>query len=146
TPFVLIVPMTFWSGFQSAEDYYERFIYTSFIRFIRFFVFNIAIYLPSIYVALTTYHPKLIPTTLLISIAGARENVPFPSFIEALMMELVFEGLREAGIRLPTAVGSAVTIVGALVIGQAAVHAGVVSAPIVIVVAATAIASFCIPR
>ncbi|MCR2822515.1 spore germination protein [Lederbergia panacisoli] len=146
TPFVLIAPMTFWSGFQSAEDYYERFVYTSFIRFIRFFMFNVAIYLPSIYVALSTYHPKLIPTSLLISIAAARENVPFPTIIEALMMELVFEGLREAGIRLPKAVGSAVSIVGALVIGQAAVQAGIVSAPAVIVVAATGIASFCIPR
>ncbi|MCJ8008406.1 spore germination protein [Lederbergia wuyishanensis] len=146
TPFALIVPMTFWSGLQAVEDYYERFIYTSFIRLIRYFMFNIAMYLPSIYVALTTYHPKLIPTTLLISIAAARENVPFPTIIEALMMELVFEGLREAGIRLPKAVGSAVSIVGALVIGQAAVQAGIVSAPTVIVVAATGIASFCIPR
>lgn len=129
TPFALIVPMTFWNGLQAVEDYYERFIYTSFIRFVRFISFNIAIYLPSIYVALSTFHPKLIPTTLLISIAAAREGVPFPAIIEALMMELVFEGLREAGIRLPKAVGSAVSIVGALVIGQAAVQAGIVSAP-----------------
>ena len=96
--------------------------------------------------ALTTFHPKLIPTTLLISVAAAREGVPFPAFIEALMMEFVFEGLREAGIRLPKAVGSAVSIVGALVIGQAAVQAGIVSAPMVIVVATTGIASFAIPR
>jgi hypothetical protein len=146
TPFALIVPMTFWNGLQAVEDYYERFIYTSFIRFIRYILFNITIYLPSIYVALTTYHPKLIPTTLLISIAAARDSVPFPAIIEALLMELVFEGLREAGIRLPKPVGSAVSIVGALVIGQAAVQAGIVSAPMVIVVATTGIASFTIPR
>ncbi|WP_458414510.1 spore germination protein [Schinkia sp. CFF1] len=146
TPFNLIVPMTFWSGLQSVEDYYERFIYATFIRIIRFTLFNISLFLPSLYVALTTFHPKLIPTTLLISIAAARENVPFPALIEAFLMEFVFEGLREAGIRLPKAVGSAVSIVGALVIGQAAVQAGIVSAPMVIIVAATGIASFAIPR
>ena len=146
TPFNLIIPMTFWSGLQAVEDYYERFIYTTFIRVIRSILFMISLFLPSIYVALTTFHPKLIPTTLLISVAAAREGVPFPAFIEALMMEFVFEGLREAGIRLPKAVGSAVSIVGALVIGQAAVQAGIVSAPMVIVVATTGIASFAIPR
>ncbi|WP_066288180.1 spore germination protein [Bacillus sp. FJAT-29937] len=146
TPFVLIVPMTFWGGLQAAEDYYERFIYTTFIRMIRFTLLNIAQFLPSIYVALTTYHPGLIPTTLLISVAAAREGVPFPAIIEALIMEIVFEGLREAGIRLPKPIGSAVSIVGALVIGQAAVQAGIVSAPMVIVVATTGIASFAIPR
>ncbi|WP_374049595.1 spore germination protein [Neobacillus sp. OS1-2] len=146
TPFVLIVPMTFWNGLQSVEDYYERFLYTSFIRLVRYILFNMTMYLPSVYVALTTYHPKLIPTTLLISIAAAREGVPFPAIVEALIMEFVFEGLREAGIRLPKAVGSAVSIVGALVIGQAAVQAGIVSAPMVIVVATTGIASFAIPR
>jgi hypothetical protein len=146
SPFALIVPMTFWSGFHAVEDYYERFMYTTFIRFIRFNLVLISLFLPSMYVALTTYHPKLIPTTLLISIAAAREGVPFPALIEAFIMEFMFEGLREAGIRLPKAVGSAVSIVGALVIGQAAVQAGIVSAPMVIVVATTGIASFAIPR
>ncbi len=113
---------------------------------LRFIMYNTAIYLPSLYVALTTYHPKLLPTTLLISVAAAREGTPFPAIVEALIMELVFEGLREAGIRLPKAIGSAVSIVGALVIGQAAVQAGIVSAPMVIVVSATGIASFSIPR
>lgn len=106
----------------------------------------ISLLLPSLYVALTTFHPKLLPMGLLISIAAARESVPFPALIEALMMEFVFEALREAGIRMPRAVGSAVNIVGALVIGQAAVQAGIVSAPMVIVVAATGIANFLIPR
>lgn len=146
TPFVLIVPMTFWAGMQAVEDYYERFIYTSFIRFIRYILFVTVIFLPALYVAFTTYHPKLIPTNLLISIAAAREGIPFPAFIEALLMEFMFEGLREAGIRLPKSIGSAVSIVGALVIGQAAVQAGIVSAPMVIVVAATGIASFAVPR
>lgn len=146
TPFVLIVPMTFWGSLQAAEDYYERFIYSTFVRIIRFILLNISQFLPSIYVALTTYHPGLIPTTLLVSVAAAREGVPFPAIIEAIIMELVFEGLREAGIRLPKPVGSAVSIVGALVIGQAAVQAGIVSAPMVIVVATTGIASFAIPR
>jgi hypothetical protein len=146
TPFVLIVPMTFWSGLQAAEDYYERFLYTTFIRWIRFGLLNIALFLPSIYVAVTTFHPQLIPTNLLISISAAREGIPFPAMVEALIMEFMFEALREAGIRLPKSIGSAVSIVGALVIGQAAVEAGIISAPMVIIVAATGIASFGIPR
>ncbi|ACT02742.1 spore germination protein [Paenibacillus sp. JDR-2] len=146
TPFVLIAPMTFWTGLQAVEDYYERSIYTTFIRFVRYSLFNIALLLPSLYVALSTFHQQLIPTNLLISIANSREGVPFPTFVEALLMEFMFEGLREAGIRMPKAVGSAVSIVGALVIGQAAVQAGIVSAPVVIVVATTGIASFAIPR
>jgi spore germination protein KA len=146
TPFVLIMPFTFWSGLQAREDYYNRFLYSDFIRFVRIVFLLLSLLLPSLYVALTTFHPKLLPTGLLISIAAARENVPFPALIEALMMELVFEALREAGIRMPRAVGSAVNIVGALVIGQSAVQAGIVSAPMVIVVAATGIANFLIPR
>lgn len=146
TPFVLIVPMTFWSGLQAAEDYYERFIYVTFIRWIRYILFNISLLLPSIYVAVITFHPQLIPANLLISIASAREDVPFPVLFEAIMMELMFEALREAGIRLPKSIGSAVSIVGALVIGEAAVQAGIISAPMVIVVAATGIASFAVPR
>nr|WP_237389548.1 spore germination protein [Bacillus sp. USDA818B3_A] len=146
TPFVLIVPMTFWSGLQAAEDYYERSVYMTFIRWIRFTLLNIALLFPSFYVAITTFHQQLIPTNLLISVAAAREGVPFPGVIEALMMEFMFEGLREAGIRLPKPIGSAVSIVGALVIGQAAVQAGIISAPMVIVVATTGIASFGIPR
>ena len=146
TPFVLIAPMTFWAGLQAAEDYYERSLYTSFIRWIRFALLNIALFLPSFYVAITTFHQQLIPTNLLISVAAAREGIPFPGVIEAFIMEFMFEALREAGIRLPKPVGSAVSIVGALVIGQAAVQAGIISAPMVIVVATTGIASFGIPR
>src|SRR5690625_2949025 len=146
TPFVLILPTNFWNGFEATSDVYERFIYVSSIRLLRLSLLLIALFLPSIYVALTTFHPKLIPTELLISIASARENVPFPAIIEAIIMELVFEGLREAGLRLPKEIGQAVSIVGAIVIGQAAVEAGIVSAAMVIVVASTGIASFAIPK
>ncbi|REE91598.1 spore germination protein KA [Paenibacillus taihuensis] len=146
TPNALIVPMTFWTTFQSAEDYYERFIFASLMRWTRLILFAISLYLPSLFVAITTFHSQLMPTNFLFSLTAAREGVPFPSVIEALLIEFMFEGLREAGIRLPKATGSAVSIVGALVIGQAAVQAGIVSAPMVIVVSMTGIASFAIPR
>ncbi|MCP3773796.1 spore germination protein [Paenibacillus sp. MZ04-78.2] len=146
SPFVLIVPMTFWSVIQAAEDYYEHFIYTTSIRWLRFILLCASFLLPSLYVASTTFHPQLIPTELLLSIAAAREGVPFPAVVEAILMEVMFEALREAGIRLPKPVGSAVSMVGALVIGESAVRAGIVSAPVVIVVAFTGIASFAIPR
>lgn len=146
SPFALIVPMSFWSVLQAAEDYYEHFIYTTAIRWLRFTLLFISILLPSLYVAATTFHPQLIPAELLLSIAAAREGVPFPAVVEALLMELMFEALREAGIRLPKPIGSAVSMVGALVIGESAVNAGIVAAPLVIVVAFTGIASFSIPR
>lgn len=146
TPFVLIVPMTFWNGFEATGDAYERFIYISSVRILRIVMITIAVFLPSIYVALTTFHPKLIPSTLLISLAGSRENVPFPAIVEAFIMEFVFEALREAGLRLPKAIGQAVSIVGAIVIGQAAVEAGIVSPAMVIIVATTGIASFSVPK
>ncbi|MFC5451084.1 spore germination protein [Paenibacillus aestuarii] len=146
SPNALIVPMTFWSTFQSADDYYERFIFASLMRWTRLILFSVSLYLPSLFVAITTFHSQLMPTNFLFSITTAREGVPFPSVIEALLMEFMFEALREAGIRLPKATGSAVSIVGALVIGQAAVQAGIVSAPMVIVVSMTGIASFAIPR
>ncbi len=145
-PFALIVPMTFWSGFQAAEDYYERFLYASAIRWLRFILLNMSIFLTPLYVALTTYEPQMLPTNLILSFAAAREPSPFPTVVEAFLMEFVFEGLREAGVRLPKAVGSAVSIVGALVLGQAAVDAGLVDAPIVIMVALGGIASFATPR
>jgi hypothetical protein len=146
TPFVLLVPFTFYAGLQAAEDYYERFMFMTMIRWIRFLLFNVALFLPSIYVAITVFHPEMMPPSLLMSFAAARETSPFPTAVEAFLMELTFESLREAGVRLPKPVGSAVSIVGALVIGQAAVSAGIVSAPIVIVVSGTGIASFAIPR
>jgi spore germination protein len=146
TPFVLILPTTFWQFLQASEDYYNRFHISIFLRLLRVIFVFIALQLPSLYVAVTTYHHEMLPTNLLFSIAASREAIPFPAFVEALIMELSFEALREAGIRLPKIVGQAVSILGALVIGQAAVEAGIVSAPMVIVVSLTGIASFTIPR
>lgn len=102
--------------------------------------------LPSLYVAITTFHAQIIPSNLLITIAAARENIPFSALTEALLMELTFEALREAGTRIPKPVGQTVSIIGGIVIGQAAVQAGIVSAPMVIVVSITGIASYIIPH
>ncbi|GAB1765704.1 spore germination protein [Priestia megaterium] len=145
TPFVLIAPAVFIQFFQSPEDYYSRFDIATSIRFLRILIFFISLIAPATYVAITTFHQEMVPTKLLIAIAAQREDVPFPSLVEALIMEVTFEILREAGIRLPRAIGSAVSIVGALVIGQASVQAGIVSPAMVIVVAMTAIASFATP-
>ncbi|WP_284036660.1 spore germination protein [Neobacillus sp. 114] len=145
SPFALIVPVTFFQMMNSPEDYYGRFIMTTFIRLIRYLFLLIALLFPSIYIAVTTFHQELLPTNLLFSVAASRDKVPFPAVIEALLMEITFEALREAGLRLPRPIGSTVSIVGALVIGQSAVEAGIVSAPLVIVVATTGIASFMFP-
>ena len=145
TPFVLTVPCVFIESFQSAEDYFSRTIFASAIRMLRFVAFIISILAPAVYVALSTYHQELIPTQLILSMAAAHEGVPFPSLIEAAIMLLFFEILREAGVRLPRPIGQAVSIVGALVIGEAAVSAGLIGAPMVIVVAVTAVSSFTIP-
>lgn len=146
TPFVLLVPALFVHFFQSPEDYYQRADISSLIRLIRFLAFFIALLAPSFYIAITTFHQEMLPTNLLISLAAQREGVPFPAFIEAILMELTYEILREAGIRIPKTVGQAVSIVGTLVIGQAAVDAGVVSAAMVIIVSITAISSYVIPE
>ncbi|MGE5559720.1 MAG: spore germination protein [Chloroflexota bacterium] len=145
SPEGLIVPASFVMFFQSAEDYYQRFHITLLIRLIRLIAAFLSLLLPSIYIAATTFHHEMIPTALLLSIAAGRETVPFPAVIEALFMVFAFEILREAGIRLPGIVGQAVSIVGALVIGQAVVSAGVVSSFMVIVIALTEIASFALP-
>lgn len=145
TPFVLTVPMVLIEVFQSPEDYYSRSYYGSLIRWVRYVSFGFSLLLPALYVALSSFHPELVPTSLLITLAAAREGLPFPTVIEALGMGLVFEILREAGIRLPRPIGQTVSIVGALVIGQTAVSAGLVGAPMVIIVAFTAITSFVIP-
>ncbi|OAS21619.1 spore germination protein [Paenibacillus oryzisoli] len=146
TPFALIAPMGLFSLLQSAEDYYQNVIMSTFIRLLRYVFFIISMLLPSAYVAITTFHQEMIPSVLLLNISKSREEIPFPALVEALIMEITFEALREAGVRLPKQVGAAVSIVGALVIGQAATSAGIVSAPMVIVVAITGIASFMIPR
>lgn len=145
TPFVLLAPVTFARYFQSSEDYYLRHDISSFLRIIRFFSFFLSMLLPALYISITTFHQEMLPTPLLISLASQREGVPFPAFIEAILMELTFEVLREAGVRMPRAIGPAISIVGALVLGQAAVQAGLVSAAMVIVVSFTAISNFVIP-
>lgn len=145
TPFVLVAPTTFFLFFQSVEDYYQRFDIGFAIRLLRYLAFFISLLGPSIYIAAITFHQEMIPTALLISLAAQRDGVPFPAFVEAVMMEITFEILREAGVRMPRAIGQAVSIVGALVLGQAAVQAGIISAAMVIVVAITGIASFAVP-
>ncbi|MCL4441268.1 MAG: spore germination protein [Firmicutes bacterium] len=145
TPVALVAPAPFITFMQSPEDYYERYFLSTAIRWVRYTAFVISLVLPSLYIAITTFHQEMIPTRLLISLAAAREGVPFPALVEALLMEFTFEALREAGIRLPRAVGQAVSIVGALVIGQAAIQANIVSPLMVIVVAVTGIASFMNP-
>jgi spore germination protein KA len=143
TPFALLAPVVFSEFLQAPEDYYESF---DFIRPLRWLGLVAASYLPSFYVALSTYHQEMIPAGLVLSMAAGREGVPFPAVVEALLMELSFDFLREAGTRMPRSVGQAVGIVGALVLGQAAVAAGIVSPIMVVIVSVAAVASFMIPN
>ncbi|MGA5691574.1 spore germination protein [Cytobacillus pseudoceanisediminis] len=146
SPNVIIGPATFDSFFKTIDDYSSRWMVASFIRLMRYFGFLIAIFLPSIYIAIIFFHFEVIPLKLLLSIGESRERVPFPPYIEAFIMEITLEMLREAGVRLPAKIGQTVGIVGGIVIGQAAVEAGIVSNVMVIVVALTAVASFIIPN
>ncbi len=146
SPFALIAPVTFSMLLQSPDDYYERWIPGTLVRNLRLMAAIISLLGPSLYISFISFHPGLIPTKLAMSIAGSREGVPFPAFIEALMMEISIEILREAGLRLPKPIGQAIGIVGGLIIGEAAVRAGIVSSIMIIVVALTAISSFAIPQ
>lgn len=145
SPTVLITPVTLPMLLQSADDYHENTYIVSLIRFSRYVCLIISALFPSIYIAITSFHPGILPTTLALSIAGARAGVPFPAFLEAVAMEVTLEILEEAGKRLPKVIGQTVSIVGGLVIGQSAVQAKIVSPIMVIVIAFTAIASFTIP-
>lgn len=145
TPFALIVPVTFSMLLQSPEDYYERWLPGSLLRMLRFAAMFLALMAPSLYISFISFHPGLIPTELAITIIKTRQGVPFPSLIEVLILEVAIEILREAGIRLPKPIGPAMGIVGGLIIGDAAVQAGIVSPFLVITVAVTAISSFSIP-
>jgi spore germination protein KA len=145
SPSALIAPSLFVEYIISSEDYYMNFVFASFTRWIRYLSLLIAVFLPAVYVAITTYHQEMIPTPLAISIAAAREGVPFPTFFEAVLMGLVFEILREAGTRMPRTIGQAVSIVGTLIIGDAAVSAGLTSPAMVIITALTGLAVFTIP-
>ncbi len=146
TPYVLSAPAVMVDFFHSSEDYYHHFIISSLMRILRYMAFFITLLTPALYIGITTFHHEMIPTQLLISIAAQREGVPFSTFLEGLILEVTFEVLREAGVRMPRAIGPAISIVGALVLGQAAVDAGIFSAAIVIVVSITAISSFSIPN
>jgi spore germination protein KA len=145
TPVVNTVPMLFMESFQNPDDYNFRWLFSTLIRWIRFLACLLTLIMPAMYVALSTFHQEMLPTSLLISMAAAEDATPFPAVFEVLIMGIIFEILREAGIRLPRPIGAAVSIVGALVIGDSAVNAGLVGAPVVIVVALTAITSFVIP-
>lgn len=142
TPYVLIVPKLFIESFQSPEDYYSRPYYANIVRILRYMAFFITTMAPSLYVAITTFHQEILPTNLLYTMAMAREKIPFPAVLIALGIGVVYEYFREAGIRLPRPVGSSISIVGSLVIGEMAVRSGLVSAPLLIVVAFTSITSF----
>lgn len=146
SPTVLIVPITFWSVFHNPEDQYQRWAYGNFIRIIRLMCVFIALLTPGLFTAVTTYHVDMVPTDLVLAIASSREQLPFPAIMEVLIMEIAFEILREAGVRIPTPIGPTIGIVGALILGQAAVQANVVSPILVIIVAITGLASFAIPE
>ncbi|PGZ92552.1 spore germination protein [Bacillus sp. AFS029533] len=146
SPFALIAPVTFQMLLQSPEDYYERWFAATLVRLLRYLSCFIALFAPSLYIAFISFHQGLIPTKLVFHIAATRGGVPFPPLIEALIMEISIEVLREAGLRLPKPIGQSLGIVGGLIIGQAAVEAGIVSTIMVIVVAVTAISSFTLPQ
>ncbi|MCD7981175.1 MAG: spore germination protein [Clostridiales bacterium] len=146
SPEALIFPTDYNSFIKTADDYYSRWEIASFTRILRYVASFFAMVLPGLYLAVTNFHTQILPTKLLLSFAAARQGVPFPGVIEVLLMELSFELLREAGVRLPGAMGNTIGIVGGLIIGQAAVDANIVSPMVVIIVAFTALCSFAIPN
>lgn len=145
SPFALIVPVVFNDLIHSAEDYYLRFPTVNLLRFMRLISILFSLLLPGIYIAITTFHQEMIPTSLLLAIDGAREKVPFPSIVELTAMELAFELIREAGIRIPGPMAPTIGIIGALILGQAAVAANIVSPILIIIVATTGICSYAVP-
>lgn len=146
TPVAITVPFTFVEYFNVNEDYYSNYYFATLNRMIRWIGFFLASSVPAIYVAFITFHQEMLPTQLLLSISASRQNVPFPTIVEAILMLFVFEILRETSVRIPTVIGQTISIVGALVIGQAAVEAKLVSAPMIIVAALTGITSFVVPK
>jgi len=146
TPIVLTVPYLFIENFQSADDYYTSFYYASVGRLMRLASFIFTVSISAIYVSLVAFHKEMIPTPFLLSIASATRGVPFPDIVEIFILTGMFEVLREAGVRMPNKVGQALSIVGALVIGQSAVEAKIISAPMVIVVAISGITGLMVPR
>ncbi len=145
SPVALIFPATYNAFIQTSDDYYNRWEIASFTRILRYAASFLAMVLPGLYLAATNFHTQILPTDLLLSLAAARQGVPFPAVVEILLMELAFELLREAGVRLPGPNGNTIGIVGGLIIGQAAVDANIVSPIVVILVALTALCSFAVP-
>ncbi|MFK3936427.1 spore germination protein [Alkalihalobacillus sp. NPDC078783] len=146
SPFALIMPTTFDLLLQSPDDYYERWLAASFVRVLRYLSIFLTLFLSAFYISLVSFNQGLLPTELAITIAGTRQNIPFPPFIEAIIMEITIELLREAGIRLPTPLGQTIGLVGGVIIGQAAVEANIVSSLMVIIIAITTITSFTVPQ
>lgn len=146
SPSAIVTPITVGDAFLTVEDFSQRWIVASSMRLLRFFSVLIALFLPGLYVALTSFHPGMLPTQLILAITAAREGVPFPALIEVLLMAVTFEILQEAGIRLPKPIGQTVGIVGGVVIGDVAVSAGIVGPALVIITSLTAMSSFTIPN
>jgi spore germination protein KA len=146
TPVVLTMPYLFIENFQSSDDYYVNYYFSSINRLLRITAFFISISAPGIYVALTTFHQEILPTDLAVSISVARQGVPMPTVVEAVIMLLIFEILRETGLRTNQSVGQALSIVGALVIGQAAVDAKLISAPMIIIISISGITGIMLPK
>jgi spore germination protein KA len=140
------MPILFIENFQSDDDYYLNYYFASIGRILRMIAFFVSTSLPAIYVALVSFHQEMLPTPLLVSISMARQGVPFPTIVEAIGMMAVFELLRESGSRMPSMMGQALSIVGSLVMGQAAVEAKIVSAPIIIIAAASGISGLMVSR
>jgi len=145
TPFVLMVPATIGTLFQSTEDYYSRWPIGTLVRFVRILSAILTAVSPALYIAFTAYHPGLIPTAFTLYLAASRVNVPFPAVIEAFLMEITIEILRESGTRIAGPIGTTIGIVGGIIIGQAAVEAGIVSPLKIIITAITTISFFAIP-
>lgn len=145
TPFVLVVPYLFAEHFQSMDDYTQHPVYASFIRFIKYVSFMVSLLLPAVYVAVGTHHTEMMPIEMLLTFMNSVRSTPFSLTLEALLIHFLFEVMREAGLRFPKSVGHAVSIVGALVIGESVVRAGLIGAPMVIIVALTSMSAFVIP-
>lgn len=146
TPFALILPMTLNAMFLSAEDYYERWVATLIVRPIRYLAAATATLAPAFYIAVTSFHPGVLPTKLALHIAASRSMVPFPAFLEAFLMIMTVEFLRESGTRISGPIGTTIGVVGGLVIGQSAVEAGLVAPLMVIITALTTVSIFMIPN
>ena len=145
SPYVLIMPCVFVDFLSSAEDPNLKFQYANLLKFVRLVAFFITLLLPGLYVAITNFHQEIIPTELLFAIVASRESVPFPIIVEILAMEISFELIREASLRVPSPIGTTIGIIGALILGQAAVEASIVSPILIIIIAITGITSFAIP-